>query len=265
MPFDRVGNNLREARKISLKSQTRSIKGWIGGSDQSDLFKFRLNKSSDATFKLSKLKSDANLELINKRGNIVATSVRPSRKNERITIENLESGKYYLRVYRNRGNTKYKLQFKMTPSSKSGSKDSQSLTTLHPFIQRVLDITNGYRSQAGLSPLTLNNRLNRAAQGHSESMALDDFFSHTGIDGSSPFDRIESEGYQFRTAAENIAAGYSTPESVVAAWMNSPGHRANILDGSLHEIGIGYYFLANDPGTLTYNSYWTQAFGTPFR
>lgn len=72
----------------------------------------------------------------------------------------------------------------------------------------------------------LNVLLSRAAQKHSASMAYQDFFNHTGADGSSPFDRIINEGYRY-SAAENIAAGQSTPEAVLRSWMNSPGHRAN--------------------------------------
>ncbi|MDJ0690009.1 MAG: CAP domain-containing protein [Xenococcaceae cyanobacterium MO_188.B32] len=70
-------------------------------------------------------------------------------------------------------------------------------------------------------------------------------------------------GYQYSTAAENIAAGYQTPEAVVEAWMGSAGHRANILNPDLTEIGVGYEYLANDTGSVNYNSYWTTTFGTP--
>ncbi|NEP07952.1 MAG: CAP domain-containing protein, partial [Okeania sp. SIO4D6] len=95
------------------------------------------------------------------------------------------------------------------------------------------------------------------------NMALQDFFDHTGLDGSSAGDRIETTGYDFSAWAENIAVGYLTPEAVVEGWMNSPGHRANILDPNLQEIGVGYYFLENDTGSVNFNNYWTQVFGTP--
>jgi serralysin len=125
------------------------------------------------------------------------------------------------------------------------------------FINRVLELTNIERSKLGLSPLTLNTQLGNAAETHSQNMALQDFFSHTGKDGSSIGSRITATGYQFSAAAENIGAGYSTPEQVLAGWMNSSGHRANILNPNLKEIGIGYYFLANDTGTENWNHYWT--------
>ena len=83
------------------------------------------------------------------------------------------------------------------------------------------------------------------------------FFSHTGSDGSSPLDRIKRTGYSYRSAAENIAAGYRTAGDVVQGWYNSPGHRQNMLNCHLHEIGVAYA----DGGS--YGRYWTQVFATP--
>uniref|UniRef100_A0ACD5GYD8 CAP domain-containing protein n=1 Tax=Desertifilum tharense IPPAS B-1220 TaxID=1781255 RepID=A0ACD5GYD8_9CYAN len=128
------------------------------------------------------------------------------------------------------------------------------------FINRVLELTNQERSRLGLSPLTLSPLLSQAAQTHSQNMALQDFFSHTGLDGSSPSDRARIVGYSSGTA-ENIAAGYTTPEAVVTGWMNSPGHRENILNPNYRTIGVGYHFLANDTGQVNWNHYWTQMFG----
>ncbi len=265
MSFDQAGNRLRDAQKIALNDNKGRIKDWIGKSDQSDYFKFRLRRSSNVKFKLAGLRANADLELLDKRGNSVAFSSSAGRRKERIKLKDLDAGKYYLHVYQSQGNTTYKLKFKGKSTNQSNEQDRGASSTTHPFIQKVLDLTNGQRSRFGLRPLTLNTDLNRAAQNHSESMAVDDFFSHTGADGSSPFDRIEAVGYNYSTAAENIAAGYSTPESVMDGWMRSPGHRANILNADLREIGIGYYFLENDTGSVNHNSYWTQSFGTPFR
>ena len=130
------------------------------------------------------------------------------------------------------------------------------------FIYRVLELTNIERSKLSLSPLTLNTQLLNAAENHSQNMALQDFFSHTGKDGSSIGSRVTATGYKFSAAAENIGAGYSTPEQVIEGWMNSDGHRANILNPNLKEIGLGYYFLADDTGTENWNHYWTQVFAT---
>ena len=131
------------------------------------------------------------------------------------------------------------------------------------FVNRVLELTNVERAKAGLKPLALDNQLTQAAQGHSDSMAVDDFFSHTGADGSSVGDRVRDTDYNFSRTGENIAVGQRTPEQVVEGWMNSPGHRANILNANYTEIGIGYEYLQNDTGSVNYNHYWTQVFGTP--
>ncbi|MFF3906357.1 CAP domain-containing protein [Streptomyces sp. NPDC001848] len=118
---------------------------------------------------------------------------------------------------------------------------------------RVVALVNSERAQAGCAPLSVNSKLAKAAQEHSADMAAHRNMSHTGSDGSSPGDRITAAGYSWSSYGENIAYGYSTPESVMAAWMASPGHKRNILDCGFKEIGVG---LAQ-PG-----SYWTQDFGT---
>lgn len=135
-------------------------------------------------------------------------------------------------------------------------------STDNSFVQRVVDLTNTQRTQAGLQPLRLNSKLNNIATAHSEDMAQHDYFSHNGLDGSTVGDRAKGAGYQFSSVGENIAAGYTTPEDVVQGWMNSPGHRANILNPNYQEIGVGYYYLANDTGKVNYHSYWTEDFGT---
>ncbi|MEU9169467.1 CAP domain-containing protein [Streptomyces sp. NPDC048420] len=117
---------------------------------------------------------------------------------------------------------------------------------------QVLTLVNAERAKAGCSPLTENSKLTKAAQDHSQDMADHQNMSHTGSDGSSMGDRLARVGYAFRTAGENVAYGYSSPESVMDGWMNSPGHKANILNCAFKEIGIG---LAQ-PGY-----YWTQDFG----
>lgn len=131
------------------------------------------------------------------------------------------------------------------------------------LINRVVELTNIERAKAGLQPLTLNLQLADAAQDHSNDMAKDDFFSHTGADGSTVATRVRASGYEYANAGENIAVGQTTAEQVVESWMNSPGHRANILNENFTEIGIGYTYLENDTGSVNYNHYWTQVFGKP--
>ncbi len=124
----------------------------------------------------------------------------------------------------------------------------------------VIALVNQERAAAGCPALTPNDTLMQVAQAHSQDMADRDFFSHTGSDGRSPFQRMADAGYNYRTAAENIVAGARSPEDAVRLWMNSPGHRANILNCDLRETGVGY---VEDPGdALRYGSYWTQTFGT---
>jgi uncharacterized protein YkwD len=136
-------------------------------------------------------------------------------------------------------------------------------TPTSDFVNRVVAATNQNRIQNGCQPLTVNALLNQAADRHSKDMALNDVFDHTGSDGSTPEQRIAATGYTANATGENIAAGNPTPEEAVMDWMNSLGHRANILDCNFTEIGVGYYFLANDTGNNNYNHYWTQVFARP--
>lgn len=133
-----------------------------------------------------------------------------------------------------------------TPTTSTGDTDSGPTA-------RVLSLVNAERSKAGCSPVTVDSKLTKAAQDHSQDMADHQNMSHTGSDGSSMSDRLARVGYRFSTAGENVAAGYGTADSVMEGWMNSPGHKANILNCAFKEIGIG---LAG-PG-----NYWTQNFGS---
>ncbi len=125
--------------------------------------------------------------------------------------------------------------------------------------QQVVDLVNQERAKAGCLPLAVSAQLTAAAQGHSQDMATNDFFSHTGSNGSSPWQRIEATGYRYSAAAENIAYGASTAAAVMQMWMGSSGHRGNILNCGLREIGVGY---ATHPNTSN-TPYWTQDFATP--
>ncbi|MFI8824680.1 sigma-70 family RNA polymerase sigma factor [Streptomyces sp. NPDC053431] len=119
--------------------------------------------------------------------------------------------------------------------------------------REVIDLVNSERARAGCGPLTENSLLTRAAQGHSDDMAARDFFDHTNPDGDGPGERVTAAGYRWSTYGENIAKGQRTPAEVMESWMNSPGHRANILNCDFREIGIGIH-TAGGP-------YWTQVFG----
>lgn len=126
----------------------------------------------------------------------------------------------------------------------------------------MIVLLNAERAKAGLGQLTAQQQLMSAARAHSIDMACQDFLDHTGSDGSSPFDRMARFGYSFSTAAENVYAGsgpFNSPESAVAGWMNSPGHRANILNGAFIHIGSGYAY--NDKSQ--YGGYFANSFGKP--
>jgi uncharacterized protein YkwD len=127
------------------------------------------------------------------------------------------------------------------------------------FESRVAELINEERAKEGLAPLAIQSQLTTAARLHSADMACNNFFSHTGSDGSSSSLRVARQGYIGSYIGENIAAGYSTPESTVNAWMNSSGHRANILNVNYIELGVGYVYRSGSP----YGAYWTNAFARP--
>jgi Ca2+-binding RTX toxin-like protein len=129
------------------------------------------------------------------------------------------------------------------------------------FDQQLLQLVNQARADAGLNSLTLSEKLDVAADQHAERMATRDFFAHLDPDtGTRSSDRILAAGYDWQIAAENIAAGYDTPAEVFQGWMNSPGHRANILSSGITHMGLGYTYLANDTGLTNYSHYWVQVF-----
>lgn len=125
----------------------------------------------------------------------------------------------------------------------------------------LLRLTNIERQKAGLPALRLSPKLSKAAQSHAIDMAKNNYFSHTGKNGSSMASRARLIAYQYSFIGENIAAGLATADGTIRQWMNSSGHRRNILNRNFTEIGFGY---ANSPNS-EYNHYWVQVFGTPQR
>lgn len=119
---------------------------------------------------------------------------------------------------------------------------------------QVLALVNQERASAGCSPVTSNAELTRAADDYSDVMADSGVMSHTGPDGSTMTTRVEAAGYEWSTLGENIARGQADAASVMESWMNSPGHRANILNCSFKELGVGVHFGDGGP-------WWTQNFG----
>ena len=124
-------------------------------------------------------------------------------------------------------------------------------SSVSAYENEVVRLVNAERAKRGLSPLAHNWQVSRVARYKSEDMQKNRYFSHTSPTYGSPFQMLKSFGITYRTAGENIAKGQPTPSAVVNAWMNSSGHRANILNSSFTEIGVGY--VAN-------GNYWTQMF-----
>ncbi len=118
-------------------------------------------------------------------------------------------------------------------------------------IQQVVDLTNKERAKQGLAALQIDTNLTKSAQAKSKDMKDNNYFSHTSPTYGSPFDQMKSFGVTYKTAGENIAMGQRTPAEVVEAWMNSEGHRANIMNANFTHIGVGL----SDSGF-----YWTQQF-----
>ena len=125
-----------------------------------------------------------------------------------------------------------------------------------PLAAAVIDLVNAQRAARGLAPMVWDQRLELAAQRHSDDQAAMRRMSHTGSDGSGLAERLSRVGFSWRAAAENVASGQVSAASVMSAWMNSPGHRANILSGNTR-IGVGYA-VAIDGRT-----FWTQVLATP--
>ena len=119
------------------------------------------------------------------------------------------------------------------------------------YEEEVIRLVNEVREKNGLKPLTKNWELCRVARYKSQDMVENRYFSHTSPTYGSPFQMMKDFGLRYRTAGENIAFGQRTPQEVMNAWMNSDGHRANILNPSFTQIGVGY--AAN-------GRYWTQMF-----
>ncbi|MED1408834.1 CAP domain-containing protein [Bacillus paramycoides] len=132
-------------------------------------------------------------------------------------------------------------------------KPAEEAKSLSEFEQRVVELTNAERTKQGLPALKIDTELSKVARIKSEDMQKNNYFDHNSPTYGSPFDMMKKFGISYKSAGENIAQGQRTPEEVVQAWMNSAGHRANILNSGFTHIGVGYVESGN---------YWTQQFIT---
>lgn len=151
---------------------------------------------------------------------------------------------------------------KSVPSTTATAKSRTTAAAAAPAInasayeQQVLSLTNAQRTANGCPALTWNSALGSVARAHSQDMAAKNYFDHNTLNGTTPAQRLTAAGYTYRQMAENIAAGQATPAAVMSSWMGSAGHKANILNCALTELGVGYATGG------AYGSYWTQDFGT---
>lgn len=140
---------------------------------------------------------------------------------------------------------------KPAQSQEQTSTGQGTVQQLSQFEQQVVDLTNQERAKNGLAALKVDVNLSKMAREKSRDMSANNYFSHTSPTYGSPFDMMKNWGISYKSAGENIAMGQRTPQEVVNAWMNSEGHRANILSNKYTHIGVGYVENGN---------YWTQEF-----
>lgn len=136
-------------------------------------------------------------------------------------------------------------------NTNSDSTVDTNVSTQTAFENKVLELVNAERAKNNLPALTMDENVRKVARIKSSDMSKNKYFSHTSPTYGTPFEMLKKYGISYRAAAENIAQGYTSPEAVVKGWMNSSGHRANILSSKYTKIGIGYEASGN---------YWTQMF-----
>lgn len=150
----------------------------------------------------------------------------------------------------------------------SGEVAAENSCSLPDFQDSVMQLVNearaearacGTNSFAAAPALTWDERLFSAAAGHAADMAQNDYFSHEGLNGSTFSQRITDAGYEWIAAGENIAAGQADVQQVVQAWLDSPGHCANIMSDAFTEVGVA---CVAEPGS-TYTQYWGMSLGRP--
>ncbi|MBA9085267.1 putative YkwD family protein [Fontibacillus solani] len=146
------------------------------------------------------------------------------------------------------------LSFVPSGSGNASAATSKSMAALYAQIQneraaKVVALVNKERAAAGLKPLTVHTNLSKMAKDKAIDMFKNKYFSHTSPLYGSPFDMMDAYNITYRYAGENIAKGQKSAEEVVEDWMNSPGHKANMMNANYNLIGVGYY-----------NGYWVQEF-----
>lgn len=158
------------------------------------------------------------------------------------------------------GDTPLYLLLVAWPEQEIYSREVRGLADLAAVRAEMIAGVNRLRAEAGVPPLVENARLDAAAQDHAEDMMSRNYYDHRSPEGKDVGDRLKAEGYSWRLAAENLAAGHVTVDSVLDAWMQSSGHRANLLRPNVTDFGFG---LAVGPFDSRYRVFWVQTFAAP--
>lgn len=159
---------------------------------------------------------------------------------------------YKFKEYHNPTVTENSTEITTSYTTETSTETTTNTVNLYSeFVYKVLELTNNERIKCNIAPLKMEDTLCKAAQEHASDMAVNNYFSHTSLDGRTIVDRINKYA-KYKCYGENIAMGQITPEQVVKDWINSEGHRANILNSQFTKIGIGYNKNGN---------YWVQNFG----
>ena len=212
-----------------------------------------INRRSDHYFTLT-IRARGSFPLVSIENEIGTTILEPSSFNENIARTPIIDPDLF-------GNEKLFAKVSMQAGQTGRfSLSLHKLGTLNNIRRKVIRLTNQKRRNRGLDPLSGDNLLHQAAQGHADDMdAVGRYLKHDSSDGRSAADRIDEVNYDWRAIRENVAMGQRTTKEVIRAWMKSPGHRKNILSEDISEIGIG--FAVDDRNGTTY---WVQKFADPF-
>lgn len=190
------------------------------------------------------------------------SAIRSWKRNDPRSFQRLLSAEYRdlgIGLDRLRGTPLYVFLFAV-PQGDHFTRETGGLRDLERVRAEVLARVNEARRRAGVQPLRSDALLDRAAQRHAQDMQARGYFAHESPEDDTVRERAKGAGYDWRTIGENIAEGQHTVDEVMHTWLNSPGHRRNILDPRFEELGVG---LALGRASGRYRVLWAQAFGTP--
>ena len=207
--------------------------------------------SSAASAKVITVQKGDSMWLIAKRYNVSFSEVIRLNKQHHIDVNLIHPND---KIYLPEGSTGTTTNQNSANDNIAQGNSSALEGSAHAHATSVLNLVNQERAKEGLKPLTLSTKLTSIADLKAKDMAVKNYFSHTSPTYGSPFQMLQQYGVSYRSAGENIAAGQTTPQEVMNSWMNSSGHRANIMNPNYTELGVGYYKGGS------YRYYWVQLF-----